>query len=96
VGLFLTRWSKWKGANYIDGWDVLGQDGTVNQYKQVGCGGPTMYRHNEAANLAFYDGHVESRHKSKVWIPEHAQQKPYQPGMWVVNRDLWEENGGGT
>ncbi|MHC4539615.1 MAG: H-X9-DG-CTERM domain-containing protein, partial [Planctomycetota bacterium] len=53
-------WSKWKGANYIDGWDVLGQDGSVNQYKQVGCGGPTMYRHNDKANLAFYDGHVES------------------------------------
>jgi len=88
-------WSKWKGANYIDGWDVLGQDGTVNQYKGVGCGGPTMYRHNEGANLAFYDGHVEGRHKSKVWIPEHAQQKPYQPGMWVVSRDLWEKNGGG-
>jgi len=88
-------WSKWKGANYIDGWDVLGQDGTVNQYKGVGCGGPTMYRHNECANLSFYDGHVEGRHKSKVWIPEHAQQKPYQPGIWVVNRDLWERNGGG-
>jgi prepilin-type N-terminal cleavage/methylation domain-containing protein/prepilin-type processing-associated H-X9-DG protein len=88
-------WSKWKGANYIDGWDVLGQDGTVNQYKQVGCGGPTMYRHNEAANLAFYDGHVETRHKSKVWIPEHATQKPYQTGIWVVRKDIWQKNGGG-
>ncbi len=88
-------WSKWKGANYIDGWDVLGQDGTVNEYKAAGCGGPTMYRHNEAANFAFYDGHVEGRHKTKVWIPEHAEQQPYQPGMWVVNRDIWEKNGGG-
>jgi prepilin-type processing-associated H-X9-DG protein len=49
----------------------------------------------EGANLAFYGGHVESRHKSKVWIPQHAQQKPYQPGMWVVSRDLWKKNGGG-
>ena len=49
----------------------------------------------QGANLAFYDGHVESRHKSKVWIPEHAQQKPYQPGMWVVDKDLWQKNGGG-
>ena len=88
-------WSKWRGANYIDGWDVLGQDGTVNEYKGVGCGGPTMYRHNESVNLAFYDGHVEALHKSKVWIPEHAEQKPYQPGMWVTNRDIWEKNGGG-
>ncbi len=88
-------WSKWKGADYIHGWDVLGQDGTVNEYKAVGCGGPTMYRHNEAANLAFYDGHVEAWHKSKVWIPEHATQKPYQTGIWVVRRDIWEKNGGG-
>ncbi len=88
-------WSKWKGANYIDGWDVLGQDGSVNQYKGVGCGGPTMYRHNEKVNLAFYDGHVENLHKTKVWIPEHAQQQPYQPGMWVANKDLWNKNGGG-
>lgn len=89
-------WSKWRGANYIDGWDVLGQGGTVNDYKAAGCGGPTMYRHNDSANLAFYDGHVESRHKSKLWIPEHAEQKPYQPGIWVVNRDIWEKNGGGS
>lgn len=88
-------WSKWRGANYIDGWDVLGQDGTVNDYKAAGCGGPTMYRHNDSANLAFYDGHVESWHKTKLWIPEHANQVPYQPGVWVVNRDVWEENGGG-
>ncbi len=89
-------WSKWRGANYIDGWDVLGQDGSVQQYKDVGCGGPTMYRHNESANLAFYDGHVESWHKTKLWIPEHAEQKPYRPGMWVVRRDIWEKNGGGA
>ena len=88
-------WSKWRGANYIDGWDVLGQDGSVQQYKDVGCGGPTMYRHNEAANLAFYDGHVETRHKTKVWVPEHAEQPPYRPGMWVVKLDIWNKNGGG-
>jgi prepilin-type N-terminal cleavage/methylation domain-containing protein/prepilin-type processing-associated H-X9-DG protein len=88
-------WSKWRGANYIDGWDVLGQEGTVNDYKAAGCGGPTMYRHNGSANLAFYDGHVESWHKTKLWIPEHATQTPYQPGIWVVKRETWEQNGGG-
>ncbi len=88
-------WCKWKGSDYINGWDVLGQDGTVNEYKGVGCGGPTMYRHNESVNLTFYDGHVETRHKSKVWIPEHAEQKPYRTGIWVVRRDIWEKNGGG-
>ena len=88
-------WSKWRGANYIDGWDVLGQEGTVNDYKAAGCGGPTMYRHNGSANLAFYDGHVESWYKTKLWIPEHATIKPYQTSIWVVKRETWEENGGG-
>lgn len=87
-------WSKWKGADYINGWDVLGQHGSVQQYKDAGAAGPTMYRHNEFVNLAFYDGHVEARHKTRVWIPEHAEQ-PYQPGMWVVRRGIWEKNGGG-
>jgi len=88
-------WSKWRGANYIDGWDVLGQEGTVNDYKAAGCGGPTMYRHNDSTNIALYDGHVESWHKNKLWIPEHATQTPYQPGIWVVKRETWEQNGGG-
>jgi len=89
-------WSKWRGANYIDGWDVLGQDGSVQAYKDAGCNGPTMYRHNDVANLAFYDGHVESWHKTKLWIPEHAEQRPYQPGVWVVKPDIWKKNGGGS
>lgn len=55
-----------------------------------------MYRHNHSANLAFYDGHVESWRKEKLWVPEHAQVKPYQPGVWVVKRDVWEANGGGS
>ena len=33
-------WSRWQGANYINGWDVLGQDGTVNEYKAAGTGAP--------------------------------------------------------
>ncbi len=89
-------WSKWRGANYIDGWDVLGQEGSVQAYKDAGCGGPTMYRHNDVANLAFYDGHVESWHKTKLWIPEHAEQRPYQAGVWVVKPEVWEKNGGGS
>lgn len=26
--------------------------------KDVGCDGPTLYRHNDGVNMAFYDGHV--------------------------------------
>jgi prepilin-type N-terminal cleavage/methylation domain-containing protein/prepilin-type processing-associated H-X9-DG protein len=87
-------WCRWEGANYIDGWDVLGQMGSVNQYKAAGVDGPTMYRHNESANLAFYDGHVETWHKTRLWDPEDVQP-PYRPGIWVVKQDIWQKNGGG-
>jgi prepilin-type processing-associated H-X9-DG protein len=73
---------------------VLGQMGSVNQYKAAGVDGPTMYRHNESANLAFYDGHVETWHKTRLWDPEDVQP-PYRPGIWVVKQDIWQKNGGG-
>jgi prepilin-type N-terminal cleavage/methylation domain-containing protein/prepilin-type processing-associated H-X9-DG protein len=88
-------WSHWRGANYEDGWDVLGQMGTVQQYKDAGCGGPTMYRHSSMANLAFYDGHVAALRKEKVWIADDFNNQPTKPGMWVVRREVWEKNGGG-
>ncbi|MCH8193649.1 MAG: prepilin-type N-terminal cleavage/methylation domain-containing protein [Planctomycetes bacterium] len=87
-------WSRWQGANYINGWDVLGQDGTVNEYKAAGTGGPTMYRHNGRANLALYDGHVESWRKDALWIPEHYDERPYDPGIWVAKMEVWRANGG--
>jgi len=85
-------WSVWRGANYIDGWDVLDQRGTVNDYKNAGVPGPTMYRHSDSANLVFYDGHVESMDKTKLWIPEDFEQEPYKPGIWVINRGVWKGN----
>jgi prepilin-type N-terminal cleavage/methylation domain-containing protein/prepilin-type processing-associated H-X9-DG protein len=59
-------WLWWKGANYVKGWDVLHHD-TIMPYKDVGCDGPTLYRHGEGVNMAFYDGHVEHLKKDKVW-----------------------------
>jgi prepilin-type N-terminal cleavage/methylation domain-containing protein/prepilin-type processing-associated H-X9-DG protein len=72
-------WFWWKGADYVKGWDVLGQD-TIMPYKDVGCDGPTLYRHNEGVNLAFYDGHVEYMKKDKVWSQEAWNLG--EPGMW--------------
>lgn len=86
--LFLTEsndwWAVWWGANYVDGWDVLGQD-TIMPYKDVGCEGPTLYRHAEGVNLAFYDGHVQHMKKNKVWIQEDYDAG--SPGMWSVFRE---------
>jgi prepilin-type N-terminal cleavage/methylation domain-containing protein/prepilin-type processing-associated H-X9-DG protein len=72
-------WLWWKGADYTVGWDVLGQD-TITPYKNVGCDGPTLYRHNDGANLTFYDGHVEYQKKDKVWSKEAWDTG--RAGMW--------------
>jgi prepilin-type N-terminal cleavage/methylation domain-containing protein/prepilin-type processing-associated H-X9-DG protein len=76
-------WAWWKGANYIDGWDVLGQD-TIMPYKNVGCDGPTLYRHSDGVNLAFYDGHVQYLKKEKVYSLKDYQDGT--PGMWSTFR----------
>jgi prepilin-type processing-associated H-X9-DG protein len=72
-------WAWWWGANYEDGWDVLGQD-TIMPYKDVGTDGPTLYRHSEGVNLAFYDGHTAYMKKEKVFNIEAWDAK--NPGMW--------------
>jgi prepilin-type N-terminal cleavage/methylation domain-containing protein/prepilin-type processing-associated H-X9-DG protein len=82
-------WSQWKGANYFKGWDKLGMQGSVQQYKNVGCGGPTLYRHNEGANIAFYDGHAEHMAKQKVWVQADWDARPKRPGMWVAVPEVW-------
>jgi prepilin-type N-terminal cleavage/methylation domain-containing protein/prepilin-type processing-associated H-X9-DG protein len=74
-------WCYWRGANYKVGWDVLGQD-TIMPYKNVGCDGPTLYRHNEGVNLGFYDGHIEYMKKQKAFVQEDWDA--FLPGMWSV------------
>jgi prepilin-type N-terminal cleavage/methylation domain-containing protein/prepilin-type processing-associated H-X9-DG protein len=77
-------WLWWWGANYEDGWDVLGQD-TIMPYKDVGTDGPTLYRHSEGVNLAFYDGHAEYMKKEKVFIREAWDSG--NPGMWSTFKE---------
>ena len=84
-------WSRWKGADYNLGWDALGQQGSVQKYKDAGTGGPTMYRHNEGANIAFYDGHAERIRKERVWIQENWNSNPKMPGMWVAVPEVWNK-----
>ena len=83
-------WSQWKGANHTVAWDQLGQEGSVQDYKNVGAGGPTLYRHNEGANIAFYDGHAELIRKQQVWIPQDWRRK--RPGIWVAVPEVWRRN----
>jgi prepilin-type N-terminal cleavage/methylation domain-containing protein/prepilin-type processing-associated H-X9-DG protein len=84
-------WSHWKGANYVTGWDKLGQTGSVQDYKNAGNGGPTLYRHNEGANIGFYDGHAQKIRKEKVWIQENWDANPKRPEMWVAVPEVWNK-----
>ncbi|MBK9137492.1 MAG: type II secretion system protein [Verrucomicrobia bacterium] len=85
-------WSQWKGANYVIGWDKLRMKGSVQQYKDAGAGGPTLYRHGEGANLGFYDGHAARLAKQKVWIKADYDARPKRPGMWVAVPEVWNKN----
>jgi prepilin-type processing-associated H-X9-DG protein len=84
-------WVAWPGANYEIGWDILGQ-ACVGDYKDIGddglgpenVHGPTIYRHNEGVNIAFYDGHVGYMKKQEVFI--RADFDAHKPSMWWVKR----------
>ena len=89
----LGPWSDWSGADYINGWNVLGEKSfreSSEEYGKARLNFPTMYRHSEGAALLFFDGHAEVRAKEKVWNPEHFNSQPQQPRMWVANIEMWE------
>jgi prepilin-type processing-associated H-X9-DG protein len=85
-------WSQWKGADYVNGWNRLRMKGSVQAYKDAGCGGPTLYRHGEGTNLAFYDGHAERQDKERVWVPRDFNANPKRHGMWVAVPEVWNAN----
>ena len=59
-GLHLTY--TWDQGNYINHWDEHGEDLCPD------CGGGPSYRHNDGANIAFCDGHVEYRKKQEMFF----------------------------
>jgi prepilin-type N-terminal cleavage/methylation domain-containing protein/prepilin-type processing-associated H-X9-DG protein len=82
-------WATWGGANYVDAWDLCGQipghHATKPCYRDYGIYGPTLYRHNEGANVGFYDGHVEWMPKEKVYVFDGSKSIPPEQdatGMW--------------
>jgi len=78
-------WVVWDGANYVNGWDKLGQ-ASIADYRSPSMNpkvyGPVIYRHNEGAVIAFYDGHNEYRKKQDVFIQADFDDK--KPCMWWV------------
>jgi prepilin-type processing-associated H-X9-DG protein len=88
-------WVSWEGADYKNIWDVIGEI-TVWEYQHLPApNGPiwtaVMYRHNEGANVAFYDGHVTWMRKQEVWNDKNYFGQPKNPGMWAVDYGLYRE-----
>ncbi len=79
-------WCAWeRGADYERAWDVIGQ-GNWDDYEKIGVFGPVLYRHNEGANFAFYDGHIEYLPKQQAYIEQQGDDPPEQDatGMWYI------------
>ena len=95
-------WVTWgcRAADPALAWDRHGQM-SIGEYRGQGrgagitsCYGPTIYRHNEGANITFYDGHVQYMKKQQIFVKSdyydsssgRVLSRPYQrPGMWVVD-----------
>jgi len=80
----------YNGANYEVAWDLAGQVPAHScigpSYSDIGIYGPVLYRHNEGANLAFYDGHVKYLPKQQAYIEQEGDDPPERDatGMWYV------------
>ncbi|HOQ04907.1 MAG TPA: prepilin-type N-terminal cleavage/methylation domain-containing protein [Anaerohalosphaeraceae bacterium] len=89
-------WTHWYSADPARGWNLAGQL-SIDEYKsQYNLHGPVIYRHSEGANVAFYDGHVESFRKEDLFVREDYEKKPQRPGMWVMNLPLFYERNPGS
>jgi prepilin-type N-terminal cleavage/methylation domain-containing protein/prepilin-type processing-associated H-X9-DG protein len=62
------------GSDYERVWDVVGDKMTATEWNT------TAYRHNEGANVAFYDGHVNWLKKQQIY--------PKPPGLEEQERAL--------
>lgn len=58
-------WALKEGANFKIFWDKFGMN--LQKYRDAGQWDPVFYRHNNGANIAFFDGHVEHRDKKDVY-----------------------------
>jgi len=77
-------WAQKVGADYKTLWDRLGAD--LQKYRDVGQWDPVFYRHNEGANIAFFDGHVEYRSKKNIFFYRS------ETSLWpdeAKNNTLW-------
>ena len=74
----------WISANYKNFYDKYGQ---ANSDVYPSPGGPVIYRHNNGANVLFYDSHVKYLRKDKMFI----NANPNMPvRYWKDATGMWE------
>lgn len=68
----------WSSANpkYWDEWGQVNSDDYLNY---AGVSGVTTYRHNEGANVLFFDSHVQYLSKEEIFI----KKEPELPCRWT-------------
>ncbi len=79
-------------GNYIHHWDVHGEIGwSYVANDGLGHSSEPMYRHNDGANIAFCDGHVEYRKKSEMfYFTDGNKPNPAATNVDVIRTDkLW-------
>lgn len=77
-------WARMDGANYKTYWDQKGQD--IVKYRTANMWYPVYYRHNEATNVAYFDGHVDARKKETLYYYEPENSTSANRG---ANETIW-------
>jgi prepilin-type processing-associated H-X9-DG protein len=57
-------------ADYISRWDAHGEYGWWEGGNQT-----VAYRHQEGANVMYFDGHVSREDKENVWFPDEGRKR---------------------
>jgi len=72
------------GANYKLYWDRDGQD--IVKYRSRNMWYPTYFRHNEGANIAYFDGHVDFQKKESLFYYAPPESLA---GDFGLNASIW-------
>lgn len=72
------------GADYLAYWDRFGQD--IVKYRNQNIWSPVYYRHNEGANVAYFDGHVDLQKKASLFQYDPPESKT---GDAARNELIW-------
>ena len=76
-------WVSKLGADYLIYWDQYQNE--LEDYRNAGMWSPTFFRHNEGANIAFFDNHVEYLKKEDIF---HYDSNTNLPDI-QKNNSLW-------